>query len=149
MCSIKKQQSVQKRIHLQLLLSSYTFTHLLKWLRMHSRYNIHKAHFQTLLCVCPFIEVNKNKSILQKCGSNVERERKVCLYINTVIKTPQLLYLVRETPLIWDEKVFKGERSYAPSLTRDGGGSLWCNSRVHCATLIPFGGIVMREWPFR
>lgn len=38
----------------------------------------------------------------------------------------------------------KGERLHAPSSTRDG-RSLWCNSGVHSATLIPFGGIVSRE----
>lgn len=38
----------------------------------------------------------------------------------------------------------RGECFHAASLTRVG-ISLWCNSGAHCATLIPFGGIVSRE----
>lgn len=38
----------------------------------------------------------------------------------------------------------RGECFHAPSLT-GAGISLWCNSGAHCATLIPFGGIVSRE----
>lgn len=38
----------------------------------------------------------------------------------------------------------RGECFHAPGLTRVG-ISLWCNSGAHCATLIPFGGIVSRE----
>lgn len=38
----------------------------------------------------------------------------------------------------------RGECFHAPTLTRVG-ISLWCNSGTHCATLIPFGGIVSRE----
>lgn len=41
---------------------------------------------------------------------------------------------------------------HAPSLTGDGGRSLWCNSRVHRATLIPFAGIATwggGQRPFR
>lgn len=45
-----------------------------------------------------------------------------------------------------------GAYFHVPSLTGDGERSLWCNSRVHHATLIPFAGIVTGEGgqrPFR
>lgn len=96
----------------------------------HFLFRIYKEHSQSLLNICLLLkQQTKNKSILQQYTSFVQTVH--CLPVHQHY-SENLLYLICETPLISDGKVFKGECFYAPSLTRKGEISLMQQQGALC-----------------